>query len=94
MSSTLLPRPWTLWDDGLWYTVYRYTKGKNMPLSAFFFGSILGVSASRWYLSRLNGTIEDGCGLVKSHPCKYIYQVTTLAHEGDVINIDGLGNVT
>ena len=62
-----------------------------MPLSVFFFGSILGVSASQWYVSRLNGTIEDGCGLVKSRPCKYIYQVTTLAHEGDVINIDGSG---
>ena len=62
-----------------------------MPLSVFFFGSILGVSASQWYVSRLNGTIEDGCGLVKSRPCKYIYQATTLAHEGDVINIDGSG---
>ncbi|CAH3186138.1 unnamed protein product [Porites lobata] len=62
-----------------------------MPLSGFFFGSILGVSASQWYVSRLNGTIEDGCGLVKSRPCKHIYQATTLAHEGDVINIDGLG---
>ena len=63
-----------------------------MPLSVFCFGLIwLGVSASQWYVSRLNGTVEDGCGLVKSHPCKHIYQATTLAHEGDVINIDGSG---
>ncbi|KAL9965741.1 hypothetical protein ACROYT_G029583 [Oculina patagonica] len=55
------------------------------------FCSYGNVFAKQWFVSRLQGSSALDCGLQSSRPCKTIHQVTSRAHEGDVINIDGAG---
>ncbi|KAL9965740.1 hypothetical protein ACROYT_G029582 [Oculina patagonica] len=53
------------------------------------FCSYGNVFAKEWFVSRLHGSSALDCGLKSIHRCKTIHQVTSRAHDGDVINIDG-----